>query len=70
MKVCKNCKEQKPFDEFYPAVLSPSGYTARCKDCLKARHKEILDNDPAKAEARRQYYKDRYATRKRLAEKK
>jgi hypothetical protein len=44
-KSCKKCKQLLPLTEFYKEIRSHSGYTARCKSCVKASaNKSYLKN--------------------------
>lgn len=37
-KMCKECEEIKSVNEFYKTKDNNSGYTSKCKDCLRGRY--------------------------------
>lgn len=49
MKICTGCQIEKPFSEFHKRRDTPSGVTARCKNCRisyqKSRSKEKSEYD-------------------------
>ncbi len=66
-KVCADCKERKPFGEFYPRTYWPDGsvrnVTAYCKPCNIARSRAWDRDNPERLRA-----KWREATRRRRAD--
>ena len=59
MKQCTNCKEFKPFDEFYKAKNSKDGFTYYCKECLKKSSTSWAKNNPEKnAQKQRKWNKE------------
>lgn len=69
MKVCRECKTEKPFSEFYKHSAMADGHLNKCIECVKARvkkHREanlekIRDydkrrsNEPHRVKARKDY---------------
>ena len=55
MKICSKCQKQKPFDAFYKAKNTKSGYQANCKDCAKAYTQAWISNLDKK-----EYYKENH----------
>jgi hypothetical protein len=41
MKLCRQCGEEKPYSEFYPAKKTGEGYDRHCKACMKLRWNEM-----------------------------
>jgi hypothetical protein len=41
MKTCTKCKIEKPFEAFYKRKDTKDGYLSECKECQKARKKEL-----------------------------
>jgi adenylate kinase family enzyme len=41
MKTCTKCKIEKPFEDFYKQSTTKDGHTTACKECIKARKKEL-----------------------------
>ena len=37
MFICKKCKEEKPWEDYYKAKGTKTGYHSSCKDCTKVR---------------------------------
>ena len=71
MKVCRECKVEKPLTEFYPHSQMLDGHLNKCKSCVKdrikkhreANHERLLAYDkqrsdlPHRVQARREYAK-------------
>ena len=49
MKTCSKCKIEKPFEDFYRATNTKSGYRGRCRSCTKEQQMEYLATDAGKA---------------------
>lgn len=45
-KTCTKCKEEKPLSEFYKHVGGRFGVKSQCKDCVNARNKSYIKNNP------------------------
>ena len=64
LRVCKICKEEKPFDEFPPRKSTVTGqtlYLHTCTVCNNARiQKWRVDNYDERREYRDKYYKENY----------
>lgn len=60
-KICKICKERKPFLEFYKAAGGIGGVDARCKECSNAimREKGHFDYDAQKNREKAQTHSSR-----------
>lgn len=43
MKSCRDCGQEKPYDEFSPASKASDGRTSYCRDCLRLRHRAYRD---------------------------
>lgn len=43
-KICSNCKQELPFEQFNKAKLGRFGLSGECKKCLKLRNRDWLDN--------------------------
>lgn len=43
-KVCKNCKQEKPRDEYKREMCNADGRDNVCKKCRAAKQKELRDN--------------------------
>lgn len=56
MKTCSKCKGKKPLNLFQVRNASKDGFTARCKQCLKAYDDSRL-RDPKRMKARIEYQK-------------
>lgn len=70
MKVCRECKTEKPFSDFYKHPKMADGHLNKCSDCVKARvskHREanlekVREYDkrratlPHRIQARREYF--------------
>lgn len=39
-KICRKCKQSKPFDQFYKRKRSKDGLTANCRECTLARYRQ------------------------------
>jgi uncharacterized Zn finger protein len=50
MKKCTKCEESKELSEFTRNKQFSSGYTARCKECLKVDKKKWEDANPERVQ--------------------
>lgn len=71
MKICRECKQEKPLSDFYVHTRMKDGYLNKCVECVKSRvKKHRVDNldkiraydkersmQPHRVEARKQYIK-------------
>ena len=64
MKNCKNCKKDKPLDEFYTHSGMRDGRLSKCKECCKI-YEKATRREPSKSERIREYEKARNAEPKR-----
>lgn len=46
MKICTKCGEEKSLSNFYRQSANPSGYTTRCKECMKIARRVKRATDP------------------------
>lgn len=58
MKICNECGEEKPLNEFYAHRRMKDGHFNRCKSCDRARSRESMrrvreESDPAELASRR-----------------
>ena len=62
-KVCKNCKEEKPLNEFYQHSECKFGVMPKCKVCLRTlcrkSSQKYRDENPEKARAACRAYKSK-----------
>lgn len=43
MKLCRDCGQDKPLEEFSPAKKASDGRTSYCRPCLRVRHQRYRD---------------------------
>ena len=55
MKICKKCKEEKSFDEFYPSKDSKDGLNYRCKVCRKKEANDWNNKNKERVQSRQDY---------------
>lgn len=57
MKVCKTCKQEKSYSEFYPHKKSADGYAYNCKPCARKLSSDYKKANRDKVKAyKREYY--------------
>lgn len=57
MLVCKKCSVEKPFEDYYRAKGTKTGYHSSCKDCYKKRVSDYKQQNVQRIrEQTRQYY--------------
>ncbi len=63
MKTCKDCKEEKPFTEYYFHRKSRGTYLSRCKPCHNAWKKRHYKKNVDKITVQRRSYNREYKQR-------
>lgn len=57
MKVCCQCKQQKPYLDYYKDKKSKDGFAYCCKTCKKKQEKQYMQTDKYKEKVRRTKWK-------------
>ena len=60
MKICTECSETKPFDDFHKGKHYADGYRSKCKQCMSNYYKKRNKNPEQKIKQREWSYKRRY----------
>ena len=55
--ICSTCKESLSVDLFYVDKSRPSGYSSRCKPCVKVYHKQWYRDNKEKRDKQKSEYK-------------
>jgi hypothetical protein len=59
IKVCRICKEEKPFNEFSKNKRSAYGFNNECKSCFRQYQKQYLEENKERVrESKKQYYQE------------
>lgn len=58
MKTCCQCKQQKPYQEYYKDKHSKDGFAYQCKACRRAYEKQYSTTDKYKQKIRKQRWKE------------
>jgi len=70
MKKCSNCKEEKPFTDFYENKRTKSGYSYYCKSCTALRSKRWAEAHPEKVKDIHKKWREKNRENERLRAKK
>lgn len=58
MLKCTRCQQEKEYSSFTVRKASPSGYTQRCKECIRIVRQEDYRNNPKKHKDRARKYRE------------